>query len=73
MIPSESGWFLLEGYGINQLGQITGVGVFYESPDHWDCQGFLLTPNQPSVPDSLPDDCAAERRSTENSSGRISD
>jgi probable HAF family extracellular repeat protein len=39
LIPANSGWFLAQAFGINDLGQITGVGVFNGQQ-----QAFLATP-----------------------------
>jgi probable HAF family extracellular repeat protein len=44
LIPSNSGWVLLQAYGINDSGQVTGVGLY-----HGKLSAFLLTdpPNGP--------------------------
>jgi probable HAF family extracellular repeat protein len=39
VIPANSGWVLIDAYGINSLGQIVGLGMFQDQT-----HAFLLTP-----------------------------
>ncbi len=45
LIPSDSGWTLLEGYAINDAGQITGRGIDPSGKFN----AFVLTPSQTPV------------------------
>ena len=40
LIPAKSGWVLIEANGINNAGQITGMGM-HKGLEH----AFLLTPH----------------------------
>ena len=44
LIPSASGWELLEAYGINNSGQISGEGLF-----NGQVHAFLLNPSAPAT------------------------
>ena len=48
LIPSASGWQLLEAYGINASGDITGIGLLNDHP-----AAFLLEPDPVPEPRSL--------------------
>jgi len=39
LLPSSSGWTLMQGWGINDLGQITGYGTI-----NGQYHAFLMTP-----------------------------
>ncbi|MFZ0644102.1 MAG: hypothetical protein WA785_10805 [Candidatus Acidiferrales bacterium] len=44
LIPSNSGWQLQQATGINDAGEIAGVGVFHSSPTAYALHSFILKP-----------------------------
>jgi probable HAF family extracellular repeat protein len=45
LIPPDSGWLLVTATGINDAGQIVGVGTYKDSIKYKDnIRGFMLTP-----------------------------
>jgi hypothetical protein len=46
LLPSNSGWELLDAYGINDSGQITGEGLY-----NGQLSAFLLTDPPAAVPE----------------------
>ena len=44
LIDPNSGWILQDAYGINELGQITGDGLY-----NGVASAFLITPNAPAA------------------------
>jgi probable HAF family extracellular repeat protein len=44
MIPADAGWKLIMAYGINDAGQIVGMGARGEAPGYGIGRAYLLTP-----------------------------
>ena len=63
MVPKDSPLYLLVGFGINDLGEIVGMGATHEGDVH----AFLATPNTGLTPASL---LGVERRQSGGSMSR---
>lgn len=50
-LPNGTGWSLMEGNDINDLGQITGTGYYYDFElQHGERHAYILTPDTMNQP-----------------------
>ena len=55
LIPADSNLFIVEAGNINERGQIAGMAVVQSGPHKGDVHGFLLTPVEASIGESMAD------------------